>query len=436
MKRPVALLVMLLASASLLAAVAGAAAASVIDGVVRDFSGAPIAGADVMWATEDWVSGNYMKTDAAGAYLFKQVPALAGTGQLWVTTPGRYDPLYMRDGVTFLAPGPNTFNWWPGRLAASVTRGGPFQDWSGGSVSLYGSDARSALSTDQRIHLARTVATWSGSAYGLPGEYTSAAFTFRGGGVPVRRTEAQQIEFPAGAPAIVESAQTGSVTLAFDETKAGRFELGRWASGARGSLAVLRFANFPAGYVLHVTGQSLNGRDSERDFGTVTIPSPAPPVFAVSERVPKGIPVADFYTFTARPEGGGVDFSASFETSRLTASHGVIRAGSPVRLTGRVPVALDPHDPIAPDARITVFSRSSAAGQPAGWSAGGWTKVATIRRESGALGAQWFKTPPLHPGRTTWYVVRYPWSGGHDTGSYWRGFTSVVKVVVRQARRW
>ena len=87
---------------------------------------------------------------------------------------------------------------------------------------------------------------YSGYASALPGDYTSAVVTFHGGGWPSRRTEALEIQMPEGAPAGVQSGQSGGGRLVAVERDAARAEVSRWASGARGGMVTLRLSNLAA----------------------------------------------------------------------------------------------------------------------------------------------------------------------------------------------
>jgi hypothetical protein len=318
----------------------------VINGMVRDFAGDPVPGAQVGWATQDFMSGALAKADANGLYQLTNVPALAGSGQLFLLSPADGQPSYHRAKATFLDPGPTTFDWWPGRLAVTVNRGGPWRPWRSIWLALYGSDAQAAQEGDAPINLATTASTYTGFGYAMPGAYTSAVLTFHGGGQPSRCTEALEIELPAASPALVASGETGSDTFTFDEATAARLWIGGWASGSPGSIATLHLAGFPAGMVLRVTGEALNGGAPNRDYGTVTIPTPSPADFTVRLRVPtKHILLGDYYTFDLQPVGGQAQYTTSYETCRLTSSAASIRRGAPVRLSGRVPITFDPSLP-------------------------------------------------------------------------------------------
>jgi hypothetical protein len=76
---------------------------------------------------------------------------------------------------------------------------------------------------------------------------------------------------------------------------------------------------------------------------------------------------------------------------------------------------------------LTLFKHAGVVSQPWTWQAKGWTKVTTLRTDMMSYNVPgWFSTPPMHPRRTTSYVVRFPRSFDPS----WRGFTSVETVHV------
>ncbi len=99
-----------------------------------------------------------------------------------------------------------------------------------------------------------------------------------------------------------------------------------------------------------------------------------------------------------------------FQVCTFKASASAIHHGKTVRLSGKVWAVAGK--------KVTVYSRTKAAGQPATLAAKGWHKVGTYKTKSGK-----FVTGLLHPTRTTWYVTKY-------TGYDFPAFTSVIKVTV------
>jgi hypothetical protein len=393
----------------------------VIRGRVLDYAGAPVPGADVLWLiqrTDGNVPMTGAKTDAAGTYEITRVPALAGIGQLWMWPHGSDDVNYMYRGLTFLDPGPNVFDFRPGRFPLTIQRGGPWARGASPLVQLFGSSAVApVLETYQYLTSA------SAYAYASPGEYSAAVVSFHSG-YPTRRSEAVEIPMPEGAPTVVEAGRTSEVSLTASERGAVRAEVTRWASGAAGSRVVLQLSNVRSGDVYKITGQSMNGREPVRSFGTVTVPSPAPSPLPVPLRVPVGVPKGDKYNFEAARVGSNLDLVASYQVCAFKASRHSIRRGESVRLSGRVPLIPDDSTWNA-KMTLTLFKHAGSVGQPWTWQAKGWTKVTTIRTDFMHGGR--FSTASLHPRRTTSYVIRFPRSSDPS----WRGFTSVETVHVR-----
>jgi hypothetical protein len=409
-----------------LSQLAASSGAGVIRGTVVDYAGQPVSGAYLMWLTGENRIGDGAQTDTAGSYQITGVPALSGTGQLWMV-PGRdADVWYFCRGLTFFDPGPTTFDFWPGRLPLTIQRGGP---WAGGSwaeVDLFGgSGTLPGLETSQYLKVG-SADTFTGYAYGLPGEYTSAVVVFRGGGWPARFTEAQEIEMPQGAPAMIESGQTGGVSLAADERDAVRAKVTRWASGAPGRNVILRLSNLRAGDVYKITGESMNGHEPVKTFGMVTVPSPAPRAMPLKVRVPLKVPTGDKYNFEATRVGSNLRLVASYQVCAFKASRHDITRGESVRLTGVVPLV--PSDTSwNTKMDLTLFKHAGTVSQPWTWQAKGWTKVTTIRTDESSYDVPgWFSISSLHPRRTTSYVIRFPRSSDPS----WRGCTSVETVHV------
>ena len=114
----------------------------------------------------------------------------------------------------------------------------------------------------------------------------------------------------------------------------------------------------------------------------------------------------------------------TFQVASLTASRASVARGQSVRLTGTVPT--EGHWGATPGKSklVTVYKRTTAAGQPTQWDArrNGWTVVGTYRTNRAGV----FTTPYFRPTRTTWYVAAY---AGDRT--YHPAFTSVLRVPVK-----
>jgi hypothetical protein len=400
---------------------AAPAGTGVIKGTVLDYDGLPAPDAYVAVWFGDY-AGDGVRAESTGSYEITDVPAVSGTGELWMWPGKPGDPLYISRGLTFLDPGPNIFDFWPGRLPLTIQRGGPWAKWSTASVSLYGAGETSPdLETYQDVTVG-SADVFNGYADALPGDYTSTVVDFQGGGLPARRTEALEIQLPQETPAVVQSGQTGELSLIADERDAARARLTRWASGAPGRKVILRFSNLQSGDVYEITGESMNGREPAKSFGTLTVPSPAPAAISVPVRVPLRIPTGDKYNFTAARVGGHLQLVASYQVCAFEATRHSIPRGEGVRLKGRVPIIPGPR--FDNHMTLTLFARPGIVGQPWTWQAKRWTKLMTIRTSFDRDGRFW--TPYLHPRRTTSYVIRY--SRSFDPS--WRAFTSVETVRV------
>ena len=200
-----------------------------------DYAGQPVPGAFVGSLTGDsrarWHPGRTL-TDS---YALTGVPALADTGQLWmVAGPEITTRSTSAEGSRSSTPAPPRSTSGPGRLPLSICGGDRGLGDQAPRWPLGSKEASPDLETDQYPSRWDRLTPTAGYAYGLPGDYTSAVVTFHGGGWPSRLTEALEIEMPQGAPAVVQSGQTGAVSLVADEGHAARAEVTRWASGAAG----------------------------------------------------------------------------------------------------------------------------------------------------------------------------------------------------------
>ena len=104
-------------------------------------------------------------------------------------------------------------------------------------------------------------------------------------------------------------------------------------------------------------------------------------------------------------------FYDDVQPCRFRATQAVIQRGQAVQLRGLI---------LGDSRRVDLFERHSAAGQPSGPAARGWTKVATLYAgKDGRFHSGWRR-----PSRTTWYMARIQ-------GYYFPAYTPVVKVTVR-----
>jgi hypothetical protein len=404
---------------------AAPAGAGVITGTVLDYAGRPASPTYVLWLKGDFELSGSAATDAAGSYSISGVPAVEGIGQLWVFSKSDHQTLYFCSGLTFLDPGPSTFDFQPGRLPLTIRRGGPWAGARWASVNLFGgSPTLPILETDQSIRM-RSGDSHEGYAYAQPGAYTSAVVTFGWAGWPARRTEKTEIRLEKGAPAVVRAGQTGETNLVALETDAVRAGITRWASAGPGSIVVLKLANVTAGETYRITGEPMNGPIPRRTFTKLTVPTPAPRALFVKLRIPRDIPTGDKYNFEAKRVGTKLNLVASVQVCAFTASRHSIARGQQVRLRGRVQIITDDAKDLDGKTELTLFEHRGVAAQPRTWQARGWTRVGTVSTDFTGWEGR-FLCPPQRPARTMSYVIRFPRT---DFPS-WRGFTSVQTVRV------
>jgi hypothetical protein len=181
-------------------------------------------------------------------------------------------------------------------------------------------------------------------------------------------------------------------------------------SGKPGSAFTVVVKGWPAG---EKAGFELAG------FGanSITVTSAGPShTYRVKLVLPKTIRAGGVYglaTVRADATTSHLAFVDYFQVCTLTPSATSVRLGKTVRLSGKVPTT---------SGSVYLYSRHTAAGQPATTAAKGWVKLGRYTLKSGK-----FATGLLHPTRTTWYVLRY--GAGH--GAAFAGYTSVTKVTVR-----
>lgn len=154
------------------------AGGAVVNGHVYDFYGAAVSGASMYWDApygETWEWGE-ATTDGAGAYSFSGLPAAAGQG--YVSARYSTDPWSWaaRSSASWADPGPTTFDWRPGGIPTSITRGTVWPGWDYATAYLYGNDALSDLSAGSDIWGSGDLVT--GDAFATPGAYESGAVYF------------------------------------------------------------------------------------------------------------------------------------------------------------------------------------------------------------------------------------------------------------------
>lgn len=401
----------------------------VITGTVKDFSGSLLPGAllQVPWPDGSVSSAT---TDGGGLYTLSGVPAVSGTGALFMTPPVD-DYMLGREELTWADPGPTTFDFQPGRMSVVLTRSGPWKGWTRCDVQLYGHGADpyvTAVYADQGIRrsAADTSLVVHGVANLLPGAYDAATVNFWA-------NEGLEVILDPGAAQVTEGALSGATLVANEKDALWAAMTSRWASGSPGKNVILALGNFPeSGVWGRARGYSEYEHRAVREYGQFGVyPSDWPGgLVPKTLRVATTAPVGYQYYLGLQHEEGPLYLEVAYQVCTLKPSQAAISRGSAIRLSGTIPLA--GHygtQPATAGVKVAVFKRTTAANQPASWSSPkGWTKVATLQTDGNGN----YRTGRLWPPRSTWYVVRYPGSTNAGTEQYyWKAFTSVVKVTVR-----
>lgn len=389
-----------------------------VTGVLQDRSGAPVAGAFVIWgyydAQGDWVFGNEAETQADGSFGFSGVTA---------TTDGEIDVYLSAEGgyqawsLTFSAPPTeNDFVLRPGIAPFTTTRSSDpaWNYWDGVVVDTWGSKGGGTTTLAEQ-----------GNAYVMPPDYDYAVVYYFSN---------QAVEWVGGSLTPVVAGGTGATTIAVSQNDAQTVLVTRpyWASGKPGTTIRLRLGNWPTGREARFYGYSEYPYSSAvREYGATYTSEGVPATIALT--IPATARAGyDFevHAYRSDTRDTALDINDFFQVCTLKSSKAAVRRGGAIRLAGLVPLAGHWGSRLAPTGkRVTIFRRTTApSAQPADWKyPRGWTRVATV--STTRTGA--YHSAYLHPRRTTWYIVRYPGSWSADTGQwYWNAFTSVLKVRV------
>ena len=153
---------------------------AVLNGVVSDASsGVPLEGAKVRWAVpyDGGVTGGLATTAVDGSYSLAAVPSATGNGVLVCDYAGWGDAHTLRSGLSWPDATTTTFDFPRASAWLSITRGGPWGDWTHVAAVIGGRDATSAVYADFATHTnAWGDVTTSVSC--LPGTYDAGAVYF------------------------------------------------------------------------------------------------------------------------------------------------------------------------------------------------------------------------------------------------------------------
>jgi len=412
------------------------AGAGVVQGHVYDYDGNPVAGVEVGVGAVDepgdpptW--GGSATTDAGGFYSVSGAPA--STHGLLTGTTGT-DEWLMWD-LTFADPGTSTYDVRLGRVAWSAKRGGPqaasWQNpqpiWITGT-SATGSPFSVFNWAPTSAPGGSSDATVTGTASALPGDVRWMGFWFA-----ANEAAEWRASDPGNAPVPVTAGGTTPLPFTFDQASAYRVLITEphWASGRPGTVLRLALQDFRAGMELGFLGsidpdlhttwnhKSYTTTGPEEQTVSLTVPRKAEPGRALMVRVQE---------VTAAPVGY-LSFSVSFQVCTLNASDTSISRGTPVKLSGVVPVAGNTEPGKGTPRYVWLYKRTTAAAPPTVWDARqqGWRLVERVRTDRyGRYHSAW-----LTPRTPTWYVARYAGDADVTLEGYFRAYTSVRTVRVR-----
>jgi hypothetical protein len=386
-----------------------------VSGSVLEFGGGPLADAWVDLYYDDAGVIRYfdgVMTDASGAFSFESVPETSD-GELWV---------YFADGSAYqswgnsFTSGENNVVLRPGHLGVALSLL-PGSSWTPPlRIETYGSKGGGT--------------SWLGT---LPGVATAMApdcqyaVAYLGHNRGIEWSAPTPSPTPSPSPAAIEvvPGELGE-TMSFAEADARgtRILTPRWSSGKPGSSVKLALDNWPQGYVIGFAGAADAPRLERKTWSAMT--ASGKPTMQRSVAIPTTAPAGYAYNLYVYRKEAGSDLvlNLAFQVATLKSSKATISKGSSIRLSGVVPVegrwGATPGKPKS----VTLYKRTTSAGQPANWDAtrSGWTKVGTYKSK----GNGYYQSGLLKPARTTWYIARYPGDAQYD-----RGFTSVLKVTVK-----
>jgi hypothetical protein len=409
----------LVSLAAVLSMPAAAAAAprgtAEVQGHVYTFEGGGQPGAMVFWDTTDESGVAPQSTGPSGAYSLTDLPAASGDGDVGVMVPSTNNFYTLeRQMLTWPDPGTTTFDFRPGHVLTNVTLSHPATTGSEVDINLLGSDGPTPVWSDQEFMWSSGQARAAAKpTNAMPGTYSVATCSFITSKYPDRKGEGIETLFTS---TVVAGAQ-GTDTLTFNEASACSLTVAtKWASGAPGTSVPVTWAHFPNAWQCDFQGISGYGAAEPQDLGTFPTAGSGSMSFAVPVAARPGY----FYYFSAQHVDGQLGLETAFEVCTLNASKPSISSGAAVRLKGVVPAMGNAGR--APKVKVSIYARSSAAGQPTTYdSPKGWKLVG--QASENAKGQ--YASATLHPKRTTYYVVRFP-----AQGPYWKGFTSVVRVAV------
>lgn len=391
-----------------------------ISGHVLDFDGNGVPGAEVDWG---WWDGSYNYQPGGTNMPQDDSPGTDNTGAFAFTGVSGGHPQGDDLEITYLPPlsdGLDFIDSWNLDFATQNDATPYSYEMRPGHVNVAIANVPTSMATlvpevkvgEQDVGFATTeVALTGGSGVAgmLPPSFNDVVAYYVG---PLQNCTAQA-EWLGLSPVTVAAGATAGDTVNLDWNQAQYAHLAgpTWQhSGKPGTKAKMVLKGWPASQQAEFVGY-YGGAPGYKDYSASVLSTGPGNTYTTSLQVATNAPVGMYEIDTYRVDSPAsfVQLWDYFQVCTVKASASAIRYGKTVRVSGKV----------WGYGKVTVYSRTKAAGQPATLTAKGWKRVGAYNTKSGK-----FASGLLRPKRTTWYVVKY---NGYD----FPAFTSVIKVTVR-----
>lgn len=414
-------------------------------GTVRDYPGAGIPAADVVWGLDvwgtyydleedadveeyiGWLYGGEMASDTGGSFRFSnsRLPSLYDIADYydyddaeWYLAFDAYFDSPLVSGATDRlslwdqSTGAGSYSLRPGHVPYQLTRrpAGPYDDaWEYARVETAGSKGGASTLLHDQTGMVNAMAPYMDRA---------AVYFWSNVGLEVQ-------QFSNVSPG-----QVGDGTISANESDASEIHVTSpaLASGKPGCAAKVRLdAWAPQGAVKfygYSESPSAGGYKAWKTSYQLPLPG------TVSLSVPKSATPGYFYGLHVYRDDAAsiIDLCDYVQVCTLKASATRISRGAGVRLSGVVPTEGHWGSRRGLSKKVVLYQSTRSRPQPqvdtvpGGPAPAGWKKV----RGYTANGLGKYVTRLMHPRRTTWYVLHY-----EGDGVYWPAWTSVAKVTVR-----
>ncbi|HUK76922.1 MAG TPA: hypothetical protein VL117_04895 [Thermoleophilia bacterium] len=386
-----------------------------ISGVVRDFNGDLVQGAEVEWGSPSSGGDNNPNgTGADGAFMFPAVTSNPGFDDLTIYYP---QAIYAQAADAGL--------WKMESWALDFSTQSNYE-MQPAHVSLHVVNAPApaieVVAGDGLVGYAQTDVRLDGSSDGVASVLPMNDFDD-----VVAYYYTDLLNFYTACHSQVEALSTSPVSLTAGNTAPGTVSLD-WHdaqqaylygplcrhSGKPGTKISMVVRGWPAGETATFVGYAGSGTGVARGAVTTSV---ADQTLTTPITIPTSAPVGIYEVDTYRTGSMGTPGAASlvgmwdlYQVCTFKPSASSIQHGHAVRLSGRVPS----------NTSVTVYATThKVSAAPGTFAAKGWHRIGAYKTKLGR-----FSTGLLHPTRTTWYVVKYK-------GWAFQAFTSITKVRVR-----